>query len=205
VKLPARQKTGRPSSQNTKKTKVPTAANAVPTIPSATTATTANAEVSSADEFETFIIQIKPHHNGEVFLSKLAVNENPAFFGYPFTGSTIPKKTGKNKSYPQRDPDPTINLIAYGSGGQQLITLSNYRLNTVYYSVKSEIRITCSPIVGVVPEYSIMIMNKPLLPYAVDYEVVIHTPESPEYQSWVGKCTNKMPGGGKAPRAYGWL
>src|SRR5207253_2874287 len=32
------------------------------------------------------VIQIIPHHNGEIFLSKNAVNQNPALFGFPFSG-----------------------------------------------------------------------------------------------------------------------
>lgn len=55
---------------------------------------------------EALVIQIVPHHNGEVFLSKIAVDQNPDFFGYPFTGRTTPKKPG-NPSYPQRDPEPS--------------------------------------------------------------------------------------------------
>lgn len=40
------------------------------------------------------VIQLRPHDNGEIFLSMRAVNQNPAFFGYPFSGNTKPKKAG---------------------------------------------------------------------------------------------------------------
>jgi HKD family nuclease len=188
-----------------------TTANVKPTsaVPRTAAAVTANQEDTDAFEFtnedyECFIIQIKPHHNGEFFLSKTAVNEKPAFFEYPFSGSTIPKNPS-NPSYPQRDPDPIVNIVTYGKGGKELISLYDYPLNTVYYSKKSEIRVTCSPIVGLAPDYSVLIMSKPVKKSNIDYEMVIHTPDSPSYQKWVDKCTNKMPGGGKAPRAYGWL
>ena len=50
------------------------------------------------------VIQVTPHHNGEIHLSKIAVNQNPTFFDYPFTGMTVPKKAG-NPTYPQRVPE----------------------------------------------------------------------------------------------------
>jgi len=158
----------------------------------------------SNESFESFIIQIKPHHNGEIFLSKTAVNEKPEFFSYPFNGLTTPKNPA-NPSYPQLNPDPIVNILVYGEEAKLLISINKYPLNTVYYSTKSEIRITCSQIVEFAPEYSVLIMSKPKNKSPIDYEMVIHTPDSPFYDEWVAKCPNKMPGGGKAPRAYGWL
>ena len=70
------------------------------------------------------VIQIKPHHNGEIFLSITAVLQNPDFFGWPFTGKTIPKKTG-NPSYPQRDPDPVVNVRVFGAKPDPVMTLSS--------------------------------------------------------------------------------
>jgi HKD family nuclease len=58
---------------------------------------------------QALVIQIVPHHNGEVFLSKIAVNQNPEFFGFPFTGRTE-SKIASNPSYPQREPDPIVDL-----------------------------------------------------------------------------------------------
>jgi len=150
-----------------------------------------------------FAIQIKPHHNGEIFLSVTAALQNPRFFGWPFEGTSIPKKGG-NKGYPQRAPDPVVNITVYGAKQDPLLTLSNYNLNTVYYERNSEIRITASPLVGVVPEYSVMIMSQSTQT-GVDYEIIIHTPDSPEYEQWVNACNQTMPSGGKAPRKYGWF
>ena len=65
---------------------------------------------------EALVIQIVPHHNGEVFLSKIAVNQNPGFFGFPFTGATTPK-FAHNPSYPQREPDPVVNITVYDPAG----------------------------------------------------------------------------------------
>ena len=148
-------------------------------------------------------IQIKPHHNGEIFLSRTAASQNPAFFGWPFTGKTTPKKL-TNPSYPQLDPDPIVNIAVFGSAPNPLLTLDSYALNTVYYATKSEIRITASPLVGVVPEYSVMLMEPSAVP-GTTYEITIHTPDSPEYAGWVTACNQTMPGGGKEPRKFGWF
>ena len=150
-----------------------------------------------------FVIQIKPHGNGEIFLSVTAALQNPAFFNWPFNGMTTPKKPG-NPSYPQLDPDPVINVVVYGANAVAVLKLPGYALNTVYYQKKSEIRITASPLVGVVPEYSVMIMEHSSAP-GIDYEVTIHRPDSPDYEAWVTSCNQTMPGGGKTPRKYGWF
>lgn len=149
------------------------------------------------------VIQIKPHHNGEIFLSITAVLQNPDFFGWPFTGKTIPKKAG-NPSYPQRDPDPVVNVRVFGVNPDPVMTLSSYPLNTVYYERKKEIRITASPLIGVVPEYSIMIME-PSNAQEVSYEITIYTPDSPHYTRWKKVCNQRMPSGGRKPRRYGWF
>lgn len=148
-------------------------------------------------------IQIKPHHNGEIFLSKTAVLQNPGFFGWPFTGETIPKKAG-NPAYPQRVPDPIVNVDVFGVGAQAKLSLHAYALNTVYYSTKSEIRITASPLVTEVPDYSVMVMV-PGVAEGIDYEIIIHRPDSPEYQAWLGACNQSMPSGGQMPRKFGWF
>lgn len=148
-------------------------------------------------------IQIAPHHNGEIFLSRLAVSQNPAFFGFPFNGRTTPKKRG-NASYPQRDPDPVVDIEVVGAGGNVLLTMARYSLNTVFYELKSEIRITAAPLVQVVPEYSIMIMTAG--GQGVDYDLEIHTPQSPDYQQYLAMCNQQMPSGGRAqPRRFGWI
>lgn len=103
-------------------------------------------------------IQIKPHHNGEIFLSVLAVRQYPSFFRWPFEGATTPKKPG-NPSYPQLLPDPVVNIIVYGAAEDPILTLNRYSLNTIYYERKKEVRVTASPLVGVVPDYSVMIIE----------------------------------------------
>jgi hypothetical protein len=155
------------------------------------------------DSAQGLIIQIKPHHNGEIFLSVTAALQKPAFFKWPFSGLTVPKKGG-NVAYPQLTPDPRVNVTVYGAGLKPLLQLSNYALNTVYYEKKSEIRITASPLVGVVPDYSVMIMQESDI-QGIDYDITVHTPASPDFATWIAACNQNMPGGGKQPRKFGWF
>lgn len=152
------------------------------------------------------VIQISPQKNGEIHLSSSAAKQNPAFFGIPFTGETTPKKGDLNTPYPQRSPDPVCNIRVIGKNEQLLLELQAFDLNTVFYSQRSEIRVTASPLVQVVPPYSVMIMRFSELA-GIDYELDIHTPDSPKYASWVEICDQRMPAGGKKapPRWFGWF
>ena len=152
---------------------------------------------------DSFAIQVRAHHNGEIFLSVTAALQNPAFFNWPFNGATVPKKAG-NPSYPQVTPDPVVDIVVYGAASTALLRLNGYSLNTVYYATKSEIRITASPLVSVMPDNSIMIMRKSEAPDR-DYDIVIHIPDSPDYALWLDACDQFMPGGGKTPRKFGWF
>nr|WP_295462397.1 hypothetical protein [Mesorhizobium sp.] len=137
-------------------------------------------------------------------MSVTAALQNPAFFKWPFNGWTVPKKGTKNKAYPQLSPDPIVNISVYGAPSAALLVLTGYPLNTVYYEIRSEIRITASPLVGLVPDYSIMIIEQSNLP-GTDYEITVHTPASIDYPAWVAACNQQMPSGGKIPRKFGWF
>jgi hypothetical protein len=150
-----------------------------------------------------FAIQIKPHDNGEIFLSVTAALQNPPFFKWPFNGWTVPKRAG-NPSYPQLVPDPIVNLEVWGSGIIPVFRRDKYSLNTVYYRRKSEIRITAAPLVPWVPDYSVMVMELSSA-QGIDYDIAIYRPDSPDYQRWVDACNQTMPGGGKTPRKFGWF
>jgi len=155
---------------------------------------------------EALVIQIVPHPNGEVFLSKIAVDQNPDFFGYPFTGRTKPKNPS-NPSYPQRDPDPIVDLKIYGDDDTPVVHLSRLALNTVYYERNSEIRITVPPeIVRNTPAMSILLMRQAPDDSDFDYEMEVFPPTNPQFQGYLAVCNQTMPSGGRAnPRRMGWL
>lgn len=154
---------------------------------------------------EALVIQIVPHRNGEIFLSKKAIDQNPEFFGFPFTGNTIPKKA-TNPSYPQHTPDPVVNIRVLDGQECEQEVLPNHPLNTVYYDKKSEIRITVPPnIIRATPPYSIMIMSISHVE-SIDYEILIVAPGSQLYDTYLNSCNQQMPSGGRDnPRRFGWI
>jgi|SRR3954464_8742105 len=153
---------------------------------------------------QALVLQIVPHHNGEVFLSKIAVNQNPSFFGFPFEGFATPKKPG-NPAYPQRTPDPRVNIAVFDKKGNTVKTKEDYALNTIFYEAKAEIRVTFSTDIRTkISPMSIMVMRKAEPPF--DYDIEIYNPGSNEFKMLLASCNQTLPSGG-APQArkMGWL
>jgi hypothetical protein len=152
-------------------------------------------------------IQIIPHHNGEIFLSTLAIRQNPGFFGYPFTGQTAPKKRS-NQPYPQRKPDPNVDFFVYDRSGKCKGVLSPFSLNMVYYTKKSDIRITVPPsFARSIPAGSILVIT--LTDKATtgrDYVLEAYSPGSTDHARYLAACNQTLPSGGVgAGRQMGWL
>ncbi len=153
------------------------------------------------------LIQIIPHHNAEVLLSKTAIKQNPNFFGYPFTGFTKPKSS-KNPPYPQRDPKPKTNFIVYDNNDLQIANIENFELTTVDYVRRGEVRITLPQEVhnNNVPPYSIMRISDDSIELNIDYEIEIFFPNCTYYNLYLKSCNQQMPSGGlNQPRKFGWL
>lgn len=158
-----------------------------------------------------FVTQIAPHNNGEILLSKLGVNQNKSFFGYPFTGYTIPKKNA-NAAYPQRTPDPVVNIYVYDSTGTLVNTQLSYNLNMVYYTKKSEIRITITPSIlsGLAwtlggTNFPILVMELSKNP-GIDYELSFYAQGSTDYSNYLAICDQTLPSGGnRISRKMGWF
>ena len=150
-----------------------------------------------------FALQIRPHHNGEIFLSMLAVRQNPEFFGWPFTGESIPRVPGA-APYPHRDPSPVVYIRVVGATGEIVFQDEAFQLTTVYYSTNSEVRITCTGISDNAPELSIMVVERSE-EEEIDYEISVYHPDCPQYPGWLAVCNQTMPGGGSLPRRFGWF
>jgi hypothetical protein len=193
--LPPRRSSSKSFKKATKKAAKQAAKRVVP-IPAATSFRDLSTDA--------LVIQIVPHPNGEVFLSKLAVDQQPAFFGFPFTGRTVPKQRN-NPSYPQRIPDPVVNITIYDRQGNPSLTRLNFNLNTVFYERKSEIRITFSPdIIRAIVPFSIMVMRQTTEDR--DYDIEVFNPGSPRYEDYLTSCNQTLPSGGaQRARRMGWL
>lgn len=157
-----------------------------------------------------FVIQVSPHNNGEIHLSKLATDQNAPFFHYPFTGMTVPKKPS-NPSYPQCVPDPIVNIRVFDSTGSLVNTVLNYSLNTIYYTKKSEIRITITPSIlnglNLAPtaNYPILVMRTSAIP-GCDYDLDFYAEGSTDYNNYLALCNQSLPSGVKpSPRKMGWF
>ena len=156
---------------------------------------------------QTLVIQIVPHDNGEVFLSKIALSENPEFFGFPFTGRTRPKNPS-NSSYPQREPDPIVDITVYDSSGKIILKKPLFGLNTVYYERKEDVRVTFSrDLVEVIKPFSVMVMTKnSSFAASIDYDISIFTPGSQQFQDYLAICNLDLPKGNSSQaRKMGWL
>lgn len=150
-----------------------------------------------------FYIEVRPHHNGELFLSYLAVHDDPAFFGHPFTGWTTPKRAG-NAPYPQLDPDPVVEIIIYDTRGGMSKHKNPHPLNVVDYALKREIRITIPDgLHNHIPTMSVLAITKDPAP-ALDYRLEFYPPSTvPSNIS--SRLTNVLPSGGQpTARRYGW-
>lgn len=163
-------------------------------------------EILPPEGARVLVIQIIPHHNGEIFLSKIALNQNPDFFGWPFTGRTIPKKP-ENPSYPQREPDPSALLSLYDNSGTRIHQVDIPNLNMVYYERKVDIRITITPsLARQIPLYSILVMSQGPEGSGFDYILDVYFPNSRTYQSYLQSCNITLPSGGKpVARVMGWI
>jgi len=150
------------------------------------------------------VIQIIPHDNGEIFLSKAALDQQPGFFEYPFSGFTVPKKE-TNPTYPQRVPDPICRILVINDNEEIVFDLRDFHLNMVLYEKKSEVRITFPPPVArQIPEYSILVMKRTESGY--DYEIEVYFPGSKTYNEYLACCNQLLPSGGRPRRRQmGWL
>lgn len=150
------------------------------------------------------VMEVVPHHNGEVFLSKRAINDDPAFFGHPFAGWTVPKNAG-NKPYPRLDPAPLVDIRVYDQHGSQIAGKTQHLLYVVEYSRKGEVRMTIPEgIPAQIPPMSTMVMTKDptaTLDYLIEFFHPNHVPAH-----YTQALTTAMPrGGGQNQRHYGWI
>ncbi len=167
---------------------------------------TRRAPQAASGQHNALLIEVRPHDNGEVFLSKKAVDEDPGFFGFPFSGWAVPKRKKNNPPYPERTPDPHVELILLNRRGQAGVPVPHY-LNMVYYDPKSEVRITLPvSFAARVPQMSLLAMTRNPSPQ-YDYRLEFYPPDctTPKVEALRAKLTHRLPSGG-APdhRYYGW-
>ena len=153
---------------------------------------------------KSLVMEVVPHHNGEVFLSKSAINDDPVFFGYPFNGWSVPKRAG-NSPYPNLDPAPIVEIVIYDSKGAVLKHKNQHPLYVVEYERKSEIRMTIPErLHDYIPPGSIMVMTKDPVA-SLDYRLSFYPPGGAP-ANVASHLVKQLPSGGSAlHRHYGWM
>ncbi|WP_445256331.1 hypothetical protein [Nocardioides aurantiacus] len=149
-------------------------------------------------------MEVRPHHNGEVFLSYRAIRDDPGFFGHPFSGWSTPTSTAA--PYPAATPDPLVEILVYDVSGTVTHHKPVHGLNVVDYERKREIRITLPDrLQDHIPEMSLLVMTRNPSP-VLDYRLEFFAPGAPQIASYVPQLVNALPTGGSGvPRRYGWI
>ena len=176
-----------------------------PIPPKHTTATPTVTQPSSVPQHNVLFITLRPQQKTELYLTKGALEDNPHFFGMPFTGLTTPKKAS---SYPQPQPDPlpTVSLTVYSTTGVVLESESVHKLKMWIYSngpsANDDFRLTIPVhMKNKVPNDTILRMERdPNIP-ELDYKLEFYPPGHPSYSDLLALCTEKVP---NSSRRYGW-
>lgn len=148
---------------------------------------------------------VRPQQKTEIYLTKGVLDQDPAFFGAPFTGLTTPK-VAANSPQPQPDPLPTVSLTVYGPGGAVVATEPVHALKMWTYtngpSANDDFRITLpSQMLQHVPNDTILVMERDPATPGLDYALSFFPPGHPDYAAHLARCTEAIR---NSPRRYGW-
>lgn len=187
---------------------VSTRASASGTTPRKRTAGTGSAARSSPPSpvtplHETFCIHLSVASKTEIFLAKAPLQDDPAFFGLPFTGRTEPRRAG-NPPQPQADPWPIVDLRIYDVTGvaasAQEIPVKMWQY-TEGASANDDVRIYFGrELQDNIVEGSILVMERDPRD-GVDYDVRIYAPGHPDFAQYDAIATESLP---NSTRRYGW-
>jgi len=149
------------------------------------------------------LIVVNPGRKTEIYLAKAPLQDDPAFFGWPFLGRTTPRRPG-NPAQPQPDPLPTADVTVYDAAGSTLGSVHDPSLKLWTYSfgasANDDFRMTLtSGLHRLVPDGSILVMTRQPATGS-EYSIDIYPPGHPEHATLLAACTETLPGG----RPYGW-
>lgn len=141
----------------------------------------------------------------ELYLVKAALNENPAFFGHPFSGQTVPKNP-KNPSQPERSPSPVVDVVVVDSSGTEIERVSDYAMKMWQYvngkSANQDVRIYVpAHIQKLLQGEAIMEMKAAGLRPGIDYELRFLLKGSTDWFTARSIAVQPVP---HSKRKYGW-
>jgi hypothetical protein len=153
----------------------------------------------------TLRMTVRPRQKTELYLTKGVLNEDPAFFGAPFTGLTTPK-IATNPAQPQPDPLPIVSLTVHASSGSVVASVPVHALKMWTYSngpsANDDFRLTLpAQMLQQVPDDTILVMERDPNTTGLDYALSFYPPGHPSYASLLALCTQSIP---NSQRRYGW-
>ncbi len=144
----------------------------------------------------------------EIYLSKVALNEDPAFFRHPFTGLTVPKRGGSKVPQPELQPRPIvdIHLLDKAGGASPGYSFLDHRLKVWEYAIgknaKHELRITIpAPLLHKLPKGCILELRREPVRAGIDYQLDFLTPGSAQWRNARARASTPLP---NSPRKRGW-
>lgn len=150
-----------------------------------------------------FFITIRMQQKTEVFLAKRPLDEDPAFFNWPFRGLTTPKAK-KAHPQPQADPPPVVRITLHTDPE---IVKDNHPLKMWTYthgpSANGDFRTNfTSEIQREIPAESVVRFERdPVNAGHLQFTINIVPPGHKQYRAMLNKCTVPL---ANSSRYYGW-
>jgi HKD family nuclease len=141
----------------------------------------------------------------EVYLSKVALEEDPDFFGHPFTGLTNPKRSTSTPQ-PKRQPSPVVDIRLLDASGTVVSDYTDHSLTIWQYahgpSANQDVRITIpAALLHSLPDDCILEIRRHPVRAGIEYTLDFLTPGSSQWETARSRANRLMQGG---KRKMGW-
>jgi hypothetical protein len=141
----------------------------------------------------------------EVYLSKTAFNEDPLFFGHPFTGRTTPKRATSDPQ-PERQPRPIVDIRLLDASGNVVSEYRDHALKIWQYAIgksaNQDVRITVpAELLRSLPTGCILEIRRNPVRAGTEYRLDFLTPGSAQWSAARAVATRWLPG---RKRQMGW-
>ena len=150
-----------------------------------------------------FFITIRMQQKTEVFLAKKPLDEDPAFFNWPFRGLTTPRATGATPQ-PQADPPPIVRITLHIDPP---VAEDDHSLKMWTYThgpnANGDFRTNfTSEIQRQIPQDSVVRFERdPVDAEHLQFTIDIVPPGHAKYEAMLKKCSVPL---ANSSRRYGW-
>jgi HKD family nuclease len=167
-----------------------------------TTGETGPASAGPLPSHDALFIEVNVRDKTEVHLAKAALDDDPSFFGAPFSGRTE-SRSSSGPTFPEAEPRPLVDIRVFDGSGAVTHQLNGYPLKFWFYDTKKELRIHFeASAIAAIADGSILVMERnPSDAPGIDYSLQFLPPGHPSYAAAKDACTIPLPGG---QRSYGW-